>query len=94
MKDNKIIAEFMGVNIITIDDIRTNKNPYISSADGYTEEDLQYHTSWDWLMPVLKKINGQISPNVCGLWRTITNPYEFSIEEVYKQVVEFIKDRG
>ena len=53
--DNILIAEFMGVNIITIDDIRSNKNPYISSADGYTEEDLQYHKSWDWLMPVIKK---------------------------------------
>ena len=41
-------------------------------------------------MPVLKKINEQISPNVRGLWRTITNPYEFSVEEVYLQAVEVI----
>lgn len=49
-----------------------------------------YDTSWDWLMPVVKKINEQISPNVRGLWRTITNPYEFSVEEVYLQAVEVI----
>ncbi len=56
MEDNKLIAEFMDVNLITIDDIRANKNPYISSVDGYTKEDLQYHTSWNWLMPVVDKI--------------------------------------
>ena len=46
----------MGVNVITIDDVRKNKNPYISSADGHLEYDLKYHTSWDWLMPVVGKI--------------------------------------
>ncbi len=55
MESNKLIADFMGVNIITLDDIRTNKNPYISSADGYLEDDLEYHTSWDWLIPVIHK---------------------------------------
>ena len=54
-ENNKLIAEFMRINLITIDDIRANKNPYISSADGYTKEDLQYHTSWDWLMPVIER---------------------------------------
>lgn len=56
IESNKLIAEFMGVNIITIDDIRKNKNPYISSADGHLEDDLKYHSSWDWLMPVIEKI--------------------------------------
>ena len=54
MKNNKLIAEFMGVNVITLDDVRKNKNPYISSADGYLEDDLKYHSSWDWLMPVVE----------------------------------------
>jgi cytochrome oxidase Cu insertion factor (SCO1/SenC/PrrC family) len=54
--ENKLIAEFMGVNIITIDDVRKNKNPYFSSADGYLEDDIKYHSSWDWLMPVVEKI--------------------------------------
>ena len=54
--ENKLIAEFMGVNIITIDDVRKNKNPYFSSADGYLEDDIKYNSSWDWLMPVVEKI--------------------------------------
>ena len=57
--NNKLIAEFMGVNVITIDDIRANKNPIQSSADGYLKEDLEYHTSWDWLMPVIEKIEDE-----------------------------------
>ena len=57
MKDsNRLIAEFMNLNIVTLDDIRSNKNPMISSADGYTVDSLQYHASWDWIMPVVEKI--------------------------------------
>jgi len=88
MKDNKLIAEFMGIkNVGTL-----TKPKYEYGEDyGYRRlGELWYHASWDWLMPVLKKINEQISPNVRGLWRKITNPYEFSIEDVYKQAVEVI----
>ena len=55
MTQNKLIAEFMEINVITLDDVRKNKNPYISSADGYLEDDLKYHCSWDWLMLVIEK---------------------------------------
>ena len=92
MKNNKIIAEFMGVNVITIDDVRKNKNPYISSADGYLESDLKYHCSWDWLMPVLEKIK-EIRP--------LPDEHEDSfswvcrssdIEAEYNSIIEFIKE--
>ena len=56
MKENKLIAEFMNLNVVTINDIRINKNPYIESADGHTIQELQYNTSWDWLMSVIEKI--------------------------------------
>jgi hypothetical protein len=55
MKENKLIAEFMGM-----------EHCYRPYGDGFMEvkensscvelEDLQYHTSWDWLMPVVEKI--------------------------------------
>jgi len=76
MGNNKLIAEFM------------SEEPKTILGKGKIYKD--YSKSWDWLMPVLKKINEQISPNVRGLWRKITNPYEFSIEDVYKQAVEVI----
>ena len=55
MQDNKIIAEFMGM-----------EHCYRPYDDGFMEvkendscvelEDLQYHTSWDWLIPVVQKL--------------------------------------
>ena len=79
-ENNKLIAEFMGVDQVDIDTwLETNSN-------------LQYHNSWDWLMPVLKKINLEISPNTRGLWRMIINPTEYDIENVHAQAVYFIKE--
>ena len=89
MKTNKIIAEFMGVNVITLDDVRKNKNPYFSSADGYLEDNLKYHTSWDWLMPVVDKIE-QVHE---GVPQELINLSLFSTrDEVYKAVVKFINE--
>ena len=47
--NNGLIAEFMGV--VFHDD----ENQYYSSDGIYIGDTLQYHTSWDWLMPVIKK---------------------------------------
>ncbi len=54
--NNELIAEFMKVNVITLDDIRSNKNPFISSANGYLVEDLKYHKDWNELHKVIDKI--------------------------------------
>ena len=56
MKDNKLIAEFMGLSHceegwITIPN--ENRN---GVSENEISNDLQYHTSWDWLMPVVEKI--------------------------------------
>jgi|TARA_R110000787_G_scaffold44300_3_gene108805 hypothetical protein len=42
MKNNKIIAEFMGVG----------KHYEAQSSNPFN----QYHQSWDWLMPVIAKL--------------------------------------
>ena len=44
---NKLIAEFHGK-------YNTNWN----TISCYPPKDLKYHTSWDWLMPVVEKIEG------------------------------------
>jgi hypothetical protein len=82
MENNKLIAEFMGVDYVDID-------TYLES-----NKELQYHTSWDWLMPVLKKINLQLHPDTYGAWRMISRPTEYNIENVYAQVVEFINEHN
>ena len=95
MKDNKLIAEFMGVNVITLDDVRKNKDPYHSSSDGYLKDDLKYHSSWDWLMPVVEVcLIGEAEQSEEISNTTIKNIYEGicnqDISFAYKSVVEFI----
>jgi len=79
MVENKLIAEFMGVDYVDV--------------DTYLEDnkELQYHTSWDWLMPVLDKIKEM---------RCLPDDHDESfswvckssdIEAEYNAVVEFIK---
>ena len=89
MKDNKLIAEFMGVE--------KTYNPSTEKVLSYAVNDdvqclpheLQYHTSWDWLMPVVQEIEMEFlevpeSMLHVSLYSTI--------DEVYKAVVEFIKE--
>ena len=68
---NKLIAEFMGVG----------KLHEAQSSNQWN----QYHTSWDWLMPVLVKIE-RIEVGG-GTWTSVY----FDIEREHKKAVEFIK---
>jgi len=51
-------------------------------------EQMLFHDSWDWLIPVLQKISTIDSS--AGTEQRL-NPFTYSIESVYKGVVEFIK---
>ena len=81
MKDNKLIAEFMGA---------------YSEEDGYDyskvgNKGLYYHTSWDWLMPVVQNIEQDCE----GVPQEMLNISLYSdINEVYKAVIEFITDQN
>ncbi len=93
MNDNKLICEFMGGNIIGLDDVRQNNRPLISSADGYTLDELKYHTSWDWLMPVIDSIyimgiDAQESKEIQDIMDGLVGA---NFPHTYKAVVEFIK---
>lgn len=62
-ENNKLIAEFMGWNKYTnpIHDIKDTHNYYRMEYEGGNADirdikDMQYHTSWDWLMSVVEKI--------------------------------------
>lgn len=87
----------MGVNIITLDDVRKNKNPYYSSADGYLESDLKYHSSWDWLMPVVVRLFDVIQYNEFDgaddlSFRLNDTLLETNLDSLYNIVVEFINE--
>ena len=98
MKENKLIAEFMGYEV----------------HPTYEDEryDLHYHTSWDWLMPVVEKIEyiesithgNQFQVMICeeevGIYDKHTQTQivciptdgESKLTNTYKAVVEFIKN--
>lgn len=92
MMDNKLIAEFMGEYL-----------PSNTGMMGFCKEDiedletLKYHTSWNWLMPVINKIRSMDSTyevEEVGKydWDNEISHYEFDLELTYESVVEFIKE--
>ena len=82
MKDNKLIAEFMEVHEIMHDGY-SEYDFDDNTLDVVAEEELQYHTSWDWLMPVIIKMADAREDTHYKLYKTI--------DEAYEEVVEFIK---
>jgi hypothetical protein len=57
MEDNKLIAEFMGH---TFADFDLGGLHYLIDGNYVEYISLQYHTSWDWLMPVVDKIEKEL----------------------------------
>lgn len=51
---NKLIAEFM--------DFKHRTMSTILSGEVEIKDELQYHSSWDWLMPVVEKISNTLIP--------------------------------
>ena len=87
MKDNKLIAEFMGHEVL----YRPNSNGFIELSD--TElcdvDDLQYYTSWDWLMPVIEEIDHLQHEPIQGIEDALATR---CMGDTYNAVVEFIKE--
>lgn len=105
MKDNKIIAEFMELETETFSSGIVNYyHQDIAEGSFFDEYELSYNLSWDWLMPVVDKIESLRDAN--------GNAYRFTIDmcnaqiegthieilggshkidTTYKAVVEFIK---
>ena len=68
MKENKLIAVFMGME------------DYQEMGEYVTPN---YHTEWNWLMPVIIKMADIREDTHYKLYKTI--------DEAYEEVVEFIK---
>ena len=68
MNDNKLIAEFMGLP----EQNNAYENPY--SGEYVEAIELSYDESWDWLMPVVDKINGFTDDEGEFLYEVEINP--------------------
>ena len=89
MENNKLIAEFMGSKHPKYEDMYR-----LPHADVYVGE-LQYDSSWDWLMPVVNKCL-----NIYHI-EQMNDDLNFKfydsmgdIKKTYNAVVEFIKDQN
>ena len=58
----------------------------------------QFHKSWDWIMPVIKKIRGIVNEELTidefdnnRYLENRLSPYNYDIKSINKAVVEFIK---
>ena len=83
--NNKLIAEFMGYDIIT--EAEKDKFPTV-----LTTKDVKYHTSWDWLMPVVQKCYK--IDNEEGFDNLVDAVSTLDIEATYNAVVEFINQQN
>ena len=97
-ENNKMIAEFMGLELeetleglfvyarkeqspIKLNDIRT---------EFYEVNELQYHTSWNWLMDVVDEIEDYLSDNVGKVAYFDECLSSNDLDVRYQAVVEFI----
>jgi len=79
MKDNKLIAEFMGY-------------PDLGNEGDFSY--LKYDTSWDWLMPVVEKcrLESRCEYDEDDNWNEIHWALEeCNLDKTHKTVVKFIK---
>jgi hypothetical protein len=82
-EENELIAKFMG-----------EVNPF----KDHSILPFQYHSSWDWLMPVYKKcydiwVTNHLTEETCGeifenIWLHL---WKAEIDGVYDEIVYFIK---
>ena len=99
-KNNKLIAEFMGWNLTRSGAIGYYMDCYDDSICEKlpTVEELKFHESWDWLMPVVEKIQDIHGTRICivgnGICFEKGEEYivaNTKIKAVYKFVIKYIK---
>jgi len=98
-ESNKMIAEFMGLELeetleglfvyarkeqspIKLNDIRT---------EFYEVHELQYHTSWNWLMPVVEKIE-EHGYDFIATKRRATRTYDANFMDEVNNYVVYVED--
>jgi len=91
--NNKLIAEFMGMKYS--DERSFNDGEWTHSIRSLSK----FHTSWDWLMPVIRRIRDHVNIDMSfeeyDDWRENfkeIDPYNYSLEQCYTAVVEFINE--
>ena len=87
-KNNKLIAEFMGLK----EHEGSYYLPLYNSGDWVPDVELEYHSSWGWLMPVVQKIGNDYYNTPFNELNNKVNTW--TLEDTYNAVVEFIKNQN
>lgn len=89
MKNNKLIAEFMEL------EVENGLYYYTTSMDDYKTDTLYFNSSWDWLMPVVEKCfqiqNQNLGLKVNLFFKLNDALLTTNIDEVFKAVINIIK---
>ena len=97
MKDNKLIAEFMGHKLgLDGDGMGDPQSRIFEKGLGTQRIEDTYSKSWDWLMPVVRRIVIDVVPfsRIEDVYREhliVVVPFA-RIEDVYEVAVEFINE--
>tara|TARA_B100000963_G_scaffold324199_1_gene309544 strand:+ start:254 stop:616 length:363 start_codon:yes stop_codon:yes gene_type:complete len=95
MKDNKLIADFMGVQYKSDEDyfkeLAEMREDGIFYEQGYMESQLNYE-SWGWLMPVVEKIEEQHGCDFIATKRRATRTYDANFMDEMNNDVVYVED--
>ena len=91
-ENNKLIAEFMGAEKTHIQSVGDIYCPVPSKNGSEYADKLQYHSSWDWLMPVISKCM-----EVRGSYYIESIYHSLHVQDLsfaHESVVNFIKEHN
>ena len=83
IEGNKLIAEFMGGKVEQFvwrkyEPMGVSFAEQVHGLQAHLLHDLEYHTSWDWLMPVVEKIEkidefpfADLSTDINSVWKAV-----------------------
>ena len=88
-RGNRLIAEYIGFQYTKIGWYDYNEVLNLSYTEDNTFDEMKFHISYDWIMPVVKKILSQKFKGCvqCDIKYHLEHS---SIEELFRAVVEFI----
>jgi hypothetical protein len=94
---NAIIAEFMGLKFkdddTYISELKEMRSNGVYFEQGYMTSELKYHTSWDWLMPVVDSIyNTGMDEQTTNEIGDVTHALlDINIQSTHDAVISFIE---
>jgi len=90
-ENNKLIAKFIKLGFAQ-DPRGSSPLFYTRNNLDYKSSELKFHSSWDWLMPVVSEVGKSSDENTLEIIKDIEyGLINVSIGNVYEGVIEFIK---